>query len=432
MEINTKKLPKNVAEITVELSILEIAPFNEKVLKELSKEIEIPGFRKGKAPVEMARKHINEAKLLEKTAEIAINQKYAEIIQKENLAPAGPPQVSVIKLAPNNPFIFKLTVPLLPKAVLGDYKKIKIKKKNIQVNQKDVDNALKELQWARRKETVSLQPTKTGDRIEVDLNLFINNVPIEGGQTKNFSLILGQDEHLLPGISKNFIGALAGEEKEFSHKYPSDHYDKKLADQLVDFKTKINNVYKIELPELNDELAKNLGDFKTFDELKNKIKQNLENEEQRKQDQRLEIEILKKLIEKSDFGEIPEVLLNHEIDKMINELKASIQGIGQENSPKFDDYLQSIKKTEQDLRKEFIPQGEERIKTALCIREIAKQENITVSDEDIKKEMDKLAQAYKGQEQMLESLKTEDGKIYLQNLLTNQKVIKYLKDLLTN
>ncbi|MDA2935899.1 trigger factor [Patescibacteria group bacterium AH-259-L05] len=432
MEIQTKKFPKNVVEITVELSVLEMAPFNGKALEELTKSVEIPGFRKGKAPIEMARPHINEAKLLEKTAEITINQKYPEIVQQENLDPAGPPDVSVQKLAPHNPFVFKITLPLVPTVTLGDYKKIKVKKKNIQVNPENVDNALKELQWARRKETISLQGAKTGDRIEVDLNLFINNVPIEGGSTKNFSLILGQDEHLLPGISKNFIGAHAGEEKQFSNQYPSDHYDKKLAGQMVNFKAKINNVYKVELPELNDEFAQNLDNFKTLDELKDKIKQNLENEEQRKQEQRLELEILKQLIEKSDFEEIPEVLLNHEVDKMINELKTSVEGAGQENGPKFDDYLQSIKKTEDNFKKEFIPQAEERIKTALAIRVIAQQENIIISDDEIKQEMDKLAQVYKGQEKLLEHFKTEDGKIYLKNLLTNQKVIEYLKNLSTN
>ncbi|MDA2922433.1 trigger factor [Patescibacteria group bacterium AH-259-L07] len=435
MEINTKKLPKNVVEIMVELSVLEMAPFNGKALEELAKSVEIPGFRKGKAPIEMARQYINEAKLLEKTAEITINQKYPEIIKQarlpdgqENLDPAGPPHIEIQKIAPHNPFIFKITLPLVPNVTLGDYKKIKVKKRNIQVNPENVDNALKELQWARRKETISLQGAKTGDRIEVDLNLFINNVPIEGGNIKNFSLILGQDERLLPGISKNFIGAHAGEEKEFSHQYPADHYDKKLAGQLVDFKTKINNIYNVELPELNDEFAQNCGDFKTLDELKDKIKQNLENEEQRKQEQRLELEILKQLTEKSDFEEMPEVLLNHEVDKMINELKASVERAGQENGPKFDDYLQSIKKTEDDFRKEFLPQAEERIKTALAIRAIAQQENIIISDDEIKQEMDKLAQVYKGQEKLLEHFKTEDGKIYLKNLLTNQKVIKYLKD----
>lgn len=431
MEINTKKLPKNVAEITVELSVLEMAPFNEKALEELSKDVEIPGFRKGKAPKEMARPHINEAKLLEKTAEITINKKYPEIIQQENLDPAGPPQVAVQKLAPHNPFVFKITLPLVPKVALGDYKKIKVKKKDIHIDQKNIDNTLKELQWARRKETISLHGAKTGDRIEVDLNLFINNVPIEGGQTKNFSLTLGEDQHILPYISKNFIGASTGEEKQFSYQYPSDHYDKKLAGQLVDFRAKINNVYNVELPELDDELAQNCGDFKTLDELKDKIKQNLENEEERKQDQRLELEILKQLIEKSDFEEIPEILVTHEVDKMINELKASVEGVAQENGLKFDDYLQSIKKTEDDFKKEFRPQAEERIKTALAIRAIAKQENIAVSDDEIKQETDKLAQVYKGQEKLLENFKTENGKIYLQNLLTNQKVIKYLKDNLT-
>ncbi|MCH7759578.1 hypothetical protein IID20_04440 [Patescibacteria group bacterium] len=163
-----------------------------------------------------------------------------------------------------------------------------------------------------------------------------------------------------------------------------------------------------------------------------KIEKNLETEIQNEENQRLEIEILKQLIEKATIGEIPEILIEHELDKMVNELKMSVENPTQMGSAKFDDYLQSIKKTEEDLKKEFIPKAEERIKTALCIRQIAQEETIEVMEEEIKQEMDRLRGVYKGQEEILENLKTKDGQIYLKNLLSNKKVIEWLKALVLN
>lgn len=437
MEIQTKKLPKNLLETVIELSVLEMAPFHDSALKELGQNIEMPGFRKGKAPIDMVRKELDEMKILEKAGEIAINQKYPEIIKQKNLNPAGPPQVTIQKLARNNPFVFKLTIPLVPKIELGNYKKIKVKSKKIDIKDSEIEKSLKDLQKSRGQEVLAARPAKLKDKVELDLDLFIDKVPLENGQIKGFSFIMGED-HYLPGLSDNIKGLSAGQEKEFSHKYPDDHYDKNLAGKLVDFKAKIKNVYQINLPEINDSFAQSFGDFKNLEELKNKIKENLQAEEENKESQRLELELLKQLIEKTEFEEIPEILIEHEINKMINELKMSLQGMGQAQTFNFDDYLKSIKKTQEDLKKEFIPKAEQRIKTALCIRQIAQEENIKVEDEDIKKEMDKLSELYKdlpagqaGQKQILDDLKTENGQIYLENLLTNRKVIDWLKNNLT-
>ncbi|MCH7759552.1 trigger factor, partial [Patescibacteria group bacterium] len=419
MKINSKKLPKNIMEITVELSTLEMAPFSDQALEELGKEITVSGFRRGMAPKHLVRQQVDEIKILEKTAEIAVNKKYPEIIAKaletngpEKIELAGPANIEMQKIAPNNPFIFKLIVPLLPEIELGDYKKIKIKRKKNKIENSDIDKALKELQWTRRKETLANRSSQLGDRVELDLNLFINKVPLDQGQIKNFSVILGQDQYL-PGLSENIKGLSAGQEKEFSYRYPDSHYDKQLAGKLVDFKAKIKNVYAINLPPIDDELGQSFGKFKNLEELKNKIKENLETEAQDKEEQRLEIEILKQLIEKAKIGEIPEILIEHELEKMINELKMSVENPHEMGSAKFDDYLQSIKKTEEDLKKGFIPKAEERIKTALCIRKIAQEKNIKVGEEEIKQEMDKLIELYKGQEKSLENLKTEDGQIYI-------------------
>lgn len=427
MEVKIKKIPKNLIEITVELSIKEMQPFYDKAIERLSESVQIPGFRAGKAPTHMVKEQIGPVKILEHAAEYAIDAKYPEIIKKENLNPAGPPQVQVQKLAPDNPFIVKLTVALIPEIKLGDYKKIKIKRNKIEIKDEKVNQAIELLRSMRGQEVLVNRACKKGDKVQINLNLFVDKVPLEDGQIKDFSVTLGNDQYL-PGLSDNLNGLKRDEEKEFSFTYSVDHYDKRLAGKKVDFKVRVKNVYQIDLPELDDKFAQSIGPSKTFKELKDKIRENIMAEQKGKEEQRVEIEILKQLVEKSEFEDLPEILIEHELDKMISELKGNIERPDEPTSPKFDDYLKSIKKTEEQLKKEFIPKAEERIKTALAIREIAVKESIEVGEEDIKKETEQMKKAYLGQEQIIKNLESESGQMYIANLLTNRKVIESLKN----
>ncbi len=440
MLLTANKLPKNLIEITAELSILEMAPFYNQTLEQMAQDAEIPGFRKGKAPLEMIKQRVDEMEWAQRAAEIAIDEKYPEIVKKSSLADenkkielAGAPQIQIQKLAPNNPLVFKLTFPLVPEVKIGNYRKIRIKRNKIEIKADKIKKALEELRQSRGREVLVNRPAELNDRVQVDLDLFVDKVPVENGQIKNLSLILGR-ENYLPGLSENLKGLRKDEEKIFSFPYPNSHYDRNLAGKLVDFKAKIKNVYQIDLPTLDDAFAQGLGNFKNLKELENKIKENLEIEEKNKEEQRLETTILKDLVAKSTIDEIPEILIEHELDKMIDELKGGIEL----NGGKFDDYLQSIKKTISDLRKDFAGQAQERIRTALCIRQIAKQEKISANDEEIEKEIKNLTDIYKKQtapaeyQQILDDLKTEKGRLYLKNMLTNKKVIEWLKNNLTD
>lgn len=427
MNIQTKKLPKNLIEIVAELPVQEMQAFYDEAIGHLSADVQIPGFRPGKAPLHLVKERLSPEKILEHAAEHAINEKYPEIVEKEKLIPAGPPQVQIQKLAPDNPFVFKLTIPLMPRVELGNYGKIKIKKDKIEIKDEEINQAIKQLQLMAGQEVLANRSSKKGDKILVDLNLFIDRVPLEGGQIKDFSVILGQDQYL-PGLSDNLTGLEKNQEKEFSFIYPADHYDKKLAGKKVDFKARVKDVYQINLPELDDKFAQSMGPFKTVQDLKDKIKENLIREREEKEEQKRETEILNQLIEKSEFEEIPDILIEHELDKMLAELKGNIERPDDPASPKFEDYLGSIKKTEKDLKKDFIPQAEKRIKTALAVREVSLREKIQAEEEELEKEMEQMKEIYKNQEQILKNLESETGKIYVKNLIVNRKVIDMLKE----
>ncbi len=426
MEITTKKQPQNLIEITVELSTEEVKPFYDQAWQELSKEVSIKGFRPGRAPLDLVKQEIEETKVLEKTAEKAINDKYPQILEKEKITPVAPPQIQIQKIAPDNPLIFKLTIPLLPKVSLGDYKKIKIKKEKVEVTEEELKKSLDQLQSMTGKEVATLKPSQKKDKMKVDLDLSVDNVPLEGGQIRDFTFVVGQDQ-FLPGLSENLKGLTKGEEKSFFHQYPSDHYDKKLAGRLVNFKAKVKEVFQINLPEINDDWAKSMGPFQNLKELKEKIKENILKEKEQRENQKIEIDLLGKIIDRSEFEEIPEILINHEIEKMMVELKGSIERPDDPTSPKFDDYLKSIKKSEEELKKEFRPKAEQRIKTALIIKEIAQKENIKTEEEEIETEIKKLEETYQGQSKILENIKSLEGRAYLKNMITNEKVINWLK-----
>ncbi|MDD4996357.1 MAG: hypothetical protein PHW15_02715, partial [Patescibacteria group bacterium] len=170
-----------------------------------------------------------------------------------------------------------------------------------------------------------------------------------------------------------------------------------------------------------------IGPFKTLVELKEKIKENLLTEKKYQEEQKEEIEILNRLIEISEFEELPEVLIEHELDKMLAELQENVENEQSGNSFKFDDYLKMIKKTEEDLKKEFLPQAEKRIKTALAIREIALKEKFEAEEKEIEDELIKLKKNYQNQEQALKNLESERGRAYIKNLIINRKVIEWLK-----
>ncbi len=423
MKVEAKKFPQNLIEITVELSVTEISEFEEKALNNLSLNTKVEGFRPGKIPNEILKQRISPLKILEEMADLAINKKYPEIIKQEKLEPVAPPQVEIIKLAPNNPLIFKLKIPLIPKIKLGNYKNIKISEKKTKIENNQIEKVISELQTMRGKETLVSRKAKKGDKASVDLELFHDKVPLENGQIKNFSLILGSGKEYFPGLNDKIIGLGKNEQTEFSFCYPESHPDKQTAGKLIDFKVKINSVYNIDLPKIDDQFAQSVGKFNSLENLKEKIKENLEENARLKEEQRREVEILQELIKQTQFEEMPKILIDNEINKMIEELKASIE----QSSGKFEDYLQSIKGSVESLQKQFIPKAEERIKSALCIREIAQKEKITVSEEESEEEIKKISKLYKNQEELLKNFATESGKNYLKNLLTNRKVIDILK-----
>lgn len=426
MKTEKKNLPKSQIEITIELDKKEFEPYLLKAAEKISKEKKIEGFRPGKVPYDVLKQRFGEMTIYGEAADLAIPEKLFGSIRDDELEVVAQPNVDILKLAPENPFIFKAVLTLLPKVnKLVDYRKIKIKSKETKIEEKQIDDLIKELQAFRAKEVLEDKLIEKGDKVELDYDISVDRVAIENGLARKFPIIVGEG-HILPEFEEKIISMKRGEIKEFKLAFPEKHYQKHLAGKVGDFKVAVGNVYRREIPEINDEFAKTLGNFPDLPSLRDQLRKNFAEEAKQKEDQKIEIEMLNKIIEGSRFEDIPEILTDSEAHKMIHELEAGVEAQG----IKFADYLQNIKKTPEQLLLDFAPQALKRVKSALVIKEIAKMEKVGPEKEEINTEIEKALQLYPADNQAQEKIRSPGYREYIKEVLTNRKVIDFLKSII--
>lgn len=423
MIVQKKDLEKSQIELTIELAFDEFKPYIERGAEKVSREIKIEGFRPGKVPFDILKQKIGEMTILEEAAHIAINKTLEKAI-KENIdgRPIGQPQVNVTKLAPGNPLEYKAVLSMLPEIVLGDYKSAKVKQEKAEIKGEEADKLLNELREMQVKETAADRELKDGDKGLVDIEMYLDQVPIEGGQGKGTAVIIGKG-YIVPGFDKKIIGAKKGDIREFSLPYPKDYHMANLAGKMVEFKVTIHEVYERQLPEVDENFAKKFG-LKTAEELKENIKKSILHEKERKAELMAEEEILDKIIAQAKYGDIPEILITDETKNMLAELEENVTRQG----GKFEDYLSHLNKTRDQLTLDMLPEAVKRVKTSLLIREIAIKEKITVEEAEIEKEIAHILTHYKNNKEIEDRVNSYSYKEYLRNLMSGRKVIDKLKE----
>lgn len=410
------------AELTIELAVEELKPYLQKAATNISQATKIPGFRPGTAPYEVVKVNVGEMTIYQEASHLAIRKTLFDAVKEKKLSLIGEPQVDVVKLAPDNPFIYKATLNLLPEIKIGDWQKIKIKKGEIKVTDEDVAKVLKNFQEVFASEVLVEKSAKDNDRVEIDFEVSLDKVMIDGGNQKKYPLVIGQKQ-MMPGFEEQLIGLKKAEEKTFQLKFPADYQNKLVAGKLADFKVKMLSVYERTLPEINDELVKKINPEQTLNEFKEKIKEDLLKDKENKEGKRLEQEMLEQLIKLSEFGEVPEILINNETDKMIEELKQSVEM----NGLAFDQYLQSINKTLNDLKLEFTTQAIIRIKSSLILEQLSLEKNLIASATEVEDEINHLLNHHNLTAEQKSAVKSHQYKHYLETLLNQQKALEWLK-----
>ncbi len=417
-----KQLPKSQVELVITVTPADYKKDMESAAARLSERAAIHGFRPGKAPYEIVKQNLGEIKILEEALQAIVEKNFFEAVKTEKLDTIGMPEITIEKMAPGNDFVFKAVAALLPSVKVADLSKIDAKKKEVVVGDKEINDVLDNLRKMQAKEVVKEGVATKEDKIEVAMNMSINKVPVEGGQAPKHQVYLSEP-HYIPGFAEQLVGLKKDEVKEFSLKFPDEHYQKHLAGKNIDFHIKVNDVYSIEYPEINDELAIKLGQ-KSVEDLKEILMTNLKQEAQNKEDQRIEAELLEKVILASEFSEVPDVLITSEKQKMFYELKNSLQEQGIE----FEKYLKDLKKTEEEIGNDFSDRALVRVKAALISRQIAKENDIKVEKEELDKEIAIIKVTYKDDPKVEEALKRHEVLDTLAATIQNKKVIAWLKE----
>ena len=422
MNVNIKKLATNQLEIEVEIPAAQVESYFELAASELSKNMKVDGFRPGRVPIDIVEKEKGLQALFDQAANFAIQRTFVRAILDNKIEMVGQPDITVSQIARQNPMKYKAIVWIIPEIKLADYKGLKVKKKEIKAEDKEIDDSLKYLQKSRAKLITVNRPAKIGDRIEIDFSTRIGGVEIEGGKSKNHPIILGEG-NFIPGFEKELEGMKTGEEKDFIIKAPADWYQKKLANKNLDFSVKINLVQEREIPELSDEFAKSLGNFDSLLNLKKNIAEGILEEKKLKDKERIRMELIEKVALDSEM-DIPPALINVELEKMIDELKQHISSFGLD----FDVYLSQIKKTIDDLKKEWQDKAKKRVRIGLVLREIAKKEKIDISDSEVLERINETMKNYSGKEKEInKNIDLEALKEYTKNIIINEKAFELLE-----
>ncbi|KKQ27541.1 MAG: Trigger factor [Candidatus Magasanikbacteria bacterium GW2011_GWC2_37_14] len=417
-----KKLENSQIELTITVSPENYEKYLEVAGKRLAERASIKGFRPGKVPLDVLKKEVGEMAILQEALEDIVQTSYYEAVTSEKLDTIGMPKISIDKLAPGNDVAYKATVSLLPKVILPNIKNIKVEKKVKKIEDKHIDEVIDSIRKMQAVEVIKNdKKSSTEDKLIIDMDMFLDKVPVEGGAAKDYQVYLSEP-HYIPGFNDQLIGLGQGEEKEFSLDFPPTHYQKHLAGKNVQIKVKVKDIYERQLPEISDELAKKIGQ-EDLAKLRELINANLLHEAEEKADQQVEIEILEKLITDAKFEVIPEVLIDAERHKIFYELKHDLERHG----INIEQYLADLKKTQEEMFKDFSAQAEKRAKAALISRQVANEQGIHVHDEELQKEIKVMEEMYKDNKDYLANLKKPEVKDTISMTLQNRKVMQWLK-----
>ncbi len=427
MNTTYKKLADSKIELTVNLDKNDLASYVKETEDQLAKDIKLEGFRQGKAPIDMVRKKIGEDKIKEEAMQTAVQSSLRQVLMKEKLDVID--QVNFkIKENSSDKLVYNVTFVVFPEVQLGEYKNLGVKKNQISVDDSEIEKIIGDIQKSRTVFNEVRRPVQKGDKVEVDFTIKDKGAVIEGGKSQNHPVIIG-DGLFIPGFEDQIIGMANGETKNFSLKIPGDYYQKAIAGKELDFEVIVKKIEDRVLPELNNDFVKTLGKFNSLEEVRGNIRQGLVAEKEVKEKDRVRLAILEKIGEKTKV-EIPDVLVEKRIDEMITRLDNDLHQKGMELGP----YLAHIKKTQDDLRKEWRPQAEVQVKMSLTARAVAKKEGLAVSDNEIDGELQTVLQQYVLNNQggdgakKLENINPDELKLKIKDMLMNEKVFEFLEE----
>ncbi len=423
MDSTMVKKEGNKVTLQIKVSAEDFEKAVQKSYLKNRKRFNIPGFRKGKAPRKMIEMQYGEGVFYEDAINIALPVEYDKAIDEHNLEPVDRPDVDIEEIEKGKDLVFTAIVTVKPEVTLGDYKGIEVEKIEYNVTDEDVDTEIEKMrEMNSRLVSVDDRPVQNDDNVIIDYKGFVGEEQFEGGTAENQTLVIGSGK-FIPGFEEQLIGANIGDEVEVKVTFPEEYHAENLAGKEAVFQVKVNEIKFKELPELDDEFAKDVSEFETLEELKNDTRTKMEDSAKDKAEKEQREKVLDKAVETVEV-EIPEAMVDTEIDSMIRDFDFQLryQGLDLEK------YLQFTGGKIEDLRKQMTDDAYNRVKTSLTLEAIGEKESIEATDEDLEEELQKIAESQKSTIEKIKETFKEENFGYIKNTIKVRKTIDFLVD----
>ena len=423
MSLQVEKLEKNMAKLTIEASAEDFEKAIQKVYLKARGRINIPGFRKGKAPRKLIEKMYGTGVFYEDAANDLIPTAYAEALKDCDLEIVSRPEINVTQIESGKPFIFTAEVAVKPEVTLGEYKGVEVEKSNVEVTDEDINKEVdKERENNSRTIDVDDRAVENGDIIKLDFDGSVDGVPFEGGKAENYTLTIGSGS-FIPGFEDQLIGTKIGEEKDVTVTFPEDYHEKSLAGKEAVFKCKVNAITVKELPDADDEFASEVSEFETLAEYKEDIKKKLTEKKEKEARAKKEAQAVEKAVENATM-EIPDAMIDTQVQSMMEDFARRMQSQGLS----LEQYFQFTGMDAKKMHDQMKPEALKRIQNSLVLEAVAKAENIEISDEKVDEEIAKMAEAYKMEVEKLKDLIGESEKDQMKKDLAVQAAADLIAD----
>ena len=423
MSLQVEKLEKNMAKLTIEVSAEDLDKAMEKAYQKQKSRISLPGFRKGKAPRKMIESMYGKGVFMEDAVNSLVPQEYTKALGECDLEIVSQPEINVTQMEPGKALIFTADVAVKPEVTLGDYKGVEVPKSEIAVTDEEVDAEVKKEQ-DKNARTVAVEDraAANGDITTIDFEGFVDGVAFEGGKGTDYALTLGSGT-FIPGFEDQLVGANTGDHVEVKVTFPEEYQAKELAGKEAVFQCDVKKIDTKEVPELDDEFAKDVSEFDTLAEYKEDVKKKLTEKKEKEARTAKENAAVDKAIENAQM-DIPELMTKTECRQMMDDFSRRMQQQGLSMEQYFQFTGQSMDKMMEDMK----PQALKRIQTRLVLEKVAEAENIQPSEEEITEEIQKMADAYKMEADKIREAIGESGLEQMKKDMAVQKAVTVIAD----
>ncbi len=410
MKSTIENVDKNVLKLRIEADAQQFNESLKKAYLKIRGSFSVPGFRKGKAPMNIIERHYGDSVFYEEAFNMICPDLYDEAVKDNNIDPVDTPELDIEQIGRDENLIFTATVTVKPEVELGEYKGLPVEKDQVDITDEQIQTKLEEAQEQNaRLVTIEDRPVQEQDSVNIDFKGLLDGEPFEGGTSEGYTLVVGSNT-FIPGFEEQLIGATFGQELDVNVTFPEEYHSEELKGKAVVFEVRINEIKYKELPALDDEFAKDVSEFETLEEYKTDIRKKLEEEEEKKTEQKYENDIVKMAVENAKV-DVPDVMVERQLDSTMQRINMSLsyQGMNLET------YLGMMGMDEKTMRDNYRENALADVKAQLILEKISLIENIEASDEELEEEISQMAENF--------NQKAEDFKKHLQD-----SDIEYIKE----